>query len=261
MLRIRSSLIVGVAIIILAALHPTPAQADTWDQLTYLTFSAPVEVPGTVLPAGTYTFKLADADDSRNVVRVLSRDGSRVYATFFTIRDERLTPTDKPTVTFEETPAGTPEAIKAWFYPGDQVGHEFVYPKEQAQKIAAATHQPVLASASGNANMPSSTSAASSAPIASIKNAPVSRIDERGVTQPMHTDRSARTAPMKSLQSANSSTASATDATNPAPKSIHTSGSSRKLPRTASPLPLVALLGLTSLSLAIGARVLRQCLA
>jgi len=260
MLRIRSSLIVAVAIIVLAALHPTPAQADTWDQLTYLTFSAPVEVPGTVLPAGTYTFKLADPDASRDVVRVQSRDGATVYATFFTIKDERLTPTDKPVVTFEETPAGTPEAIKAWFYPGDQVGHEFVYPKEQALKIAAATHQPVLASASGNANKPSSTSATSTS-VASIKNAPVSRIDEHGATQPMHTDRSAHTAPMKSLQTASSSTARATDATNPAPKSTHTSGSSKQLPKTASPLPLVALLGLTSLTLAIGARVLRKRLA
>lgn len=260
MSRIRSSLIVAVATIVVAALHPVPAQADTWNQLTYLTFSAPVEIPGTVLPAGTYTFKLADPDDSRDVVRVLSRDGSTVYATFFTIPDKRLTPTDKPTVTFEETPAGTPEAIKAWFYPGDQVGHEFVYPKDQAQKIAAATHQPVLASALGNANMPSSTSG-NSTRIASIKKAPVSRIDEHGETQPMHTDRSARTAPMKSLQTASSSTASATDATNPAPKSTHTSGSSKKLPKTASPLPFVALLGLTSLSLAIGARVLRKGLA
>jgi hypothetical protein len=260
MLRIRSSLIVSVAIIVLAALHPTPAQADTWDQLTYLTFSAPVEVPGTVLPAGTYTFKLADADNSRNVVRVLSRDGSKVYATFFTIPDERLTPTDKPAVTFEETPAGTPEAIKAWFYPGDAVGHEFVYPNDQAQKIAAATHQHVLASASVNTNMPSSTSG-SSPFVASIKNAPVTRIDEHGATQPMHSDRSARTAPMKSLQAASSSTTAPTDATNRAPKSTHTSGSTKELPQTASPLPLVALLGLTSLTLAIGARAFRKRLA
>jgi hypothetical protein len=259
MARIRSSLIVAAAIIVLATLHPVPAQADTWDQLTYFTFSAPVEIPGAVLPAGTYTFKLPEPG-SRDLVRVLSRDGSKVYATFFTIPDERLTPTDKPAVTFEETPAGTPEAIKAWFYPGDPVGHEFVYPKEQAQRIAKATHQPVLASTSENANKPSSTSG-SSASVASITNAPVSRIDEHGETQPMHTDRSARTAPMKSLQATSSSTASATDATNPAPKSTHTSGSSKRLPKTASPLPLVALLSMTSLALAIGARVIRMRLA
>ena len=152
MLRIRSFLLPAVAAAVFAVLPASPARADTWDQLTYFTFSAPVEIPGVALPAGTYMFKLADADASRKVVRVLSKDGSKVYATFFTIPEERLTPTDKPMVTFGETPAGTPEAIKAWFYPGDTLGHEFVYPKDQAERIAAATHQPVLSSASVQSN-------------------------------------------------------------------------------------------------------------
>jgi hypothetical protein len=261
MLRIRSSLIVAVAVIVVAALHPIPAQADTWDQVTYLTFSAPVEIPGTVLPAGTYTFKLADPDASRDVVRVLSRDGSKVYATFFTIPDERLMPTDKPTVTFEETPAGTPEAIKAWFYPGDQIGHEFVYPQDQAQKIAAATHQPVLASPSVQANQ-HPTPAATMKPVEPINSASVSRVNEHGETQPMHSATSARTAPMKSLEAANAPAApAAAKATTGITKRAHANRSAKQLPNTASMLPLFGLISVTSLVLGLGTRALRKRLA
>src|SRR5262249_24959539 len=96
-----------------------------------------VEVPGVAMPAGTYMFKLANADGGRNVIQVLSEDGTKVYSTFFAVPDERLTPTDKPTVTFEETPAGAPEVIKAWFYPGDPIGHEFLYPEDPSRRIDA----------------------------------------------------------------------------------------------------------------------------
>jgi hypothetical protein len=89
-------------------------------------------------------FKHPDFLSDRHIVQVFSKDGMKIYATIMTIPDTRLTPTDKPVVTLEETPAGTPEAIKAWFYPGDTIGDEFVYPKEQALRIAKATHQPVL---------------------------------------------------------------------------------------------------------------------
>jgi len=250
MQRIPSFLMVALAVGLLAVL-PASARADTWDQLTYFTFSAPVEIPGVALPAGTYMFKLTDADGSRNVIRVLSKDGSKVYSTFFAIPDERLTPTDKPVVTFEETPVGTPEAIKAWFYPGDTVGHEFVYPKDQAQRIAAATRQPVLTSASVQANQRPTTS--TSVKLAEpVKNAAVSRVNGYGETQPMHSETSAHAAPMKSLQAANAS------ATPAAAQSTQASRSSKQLPKTASVLPLIGLFGLTSLTLGLGTRAVRR---
>lgn len=257
MQRIPSVLIVAVAVGALAVL-PASARADTWDQLTYFTFSAPVEIPGVALPAGTYMFKLADADGSRNVIRVLSKDGSKVYSTFFAIPDDRLTPTDKPVVTFEETPVGTPEAIKAWFYPGDTVGHEFVYPKDQAQRIAAATRQPVLASASVQENQ-RPTTFTSVKPAEPVKNAAVSRVNEHGETQPMHSETSAHTAAMKSLQAANTSaTAAVAQAATPPGKGAQASPSSKRLPKTASIFPLIGLLGLTSLGLGLGTRAVRK---
>ena len=250
--------IVSLAIGLLAVM-PTSVRASEWDQLVYFTFNAPVEVPGVALPAGTYMFKLADADGNRNVIRVLSKDGLTVYATFFAIPDERMTAPDDPVVTFEETPAGAPEAIKAWFYPGDRVGHEFVYPKDQAQRIAAATRQPVLTSASIQSNQRPTTSSGSVTPVEQMKNASVSRVNERGETQPMHSETSAHAAPMKSLQP---TTASATAASGRAVatsgKSNQTNPSSKQLPRTASALPLIGLCGLTSLALGLAARALRR---
>lgn len=126
--RAHASVFVALVLGIAFALTASPARANQWDQRTYFTFSAPVEVPGVTLPAGTYLFKLADVDVERNVVQVLSEDGTKVYATFFSIPEERVTPSDKPVVTFEEGRAGAPEAISAWFYPDDTTGHAFVYP-------------------------------------------------------------------------------------------------------------------------------------
>src|SRR5713226_6216734 len=53
-----------------------PAIADEWNKETKLEFSAPVEVPGKVLTAGKYVFKLADSESDRNIVQIFSEDAS-----------------------------------------------------------------------------------------------------------------------------------------------------------------------------------------
>jgi hypothetical protein len=128
----------------LAACLAPAAHADEWTKLTYFTFSAPVEMPGIVLPAGTYKFELADPDSSRRVVRVSDKEGAKVHGTFLSISNQMMDPADKPLVMFKEAPAGAPEAVKAWFYPGESTGYEFVYPHDQALKIAKSIHSPVL---------------------------------------------------------------------------------------------------------------------
>lgn len=129
---------------VLAACLAPAAHADEWTKLTYFTFSAPVELPGIVLPAGTYKFELADPDSSRRVVRVSDKEGPKVYGTFLSIPNEMMQPAENPLVMFKEAPASAPEAVKAWFYPGEATGYEFVYPHDQALKIAKAIHAPVL---------------------------------------------------------------------------------------------------------------------
>jgi hypothetical protein len=129
---------------ILAACLAPAAHADEWTKLTYFTFSAPVEMPGIVLPAGSYKFELADPDSTRRVVRISEKEGGKIHGIFLSIPDQKLEPSDKPIVMFREAPAGAPEAVKAWFYPGETTGYEFVYPHDQALKIAKATHASVL---------------------------------------------------------------------------------------------------------------------
>jgi hypothetical protein len=119
------------------------ATADESDQKTSFTFSGPVEIPGQVLQAGTYVFKLADSGADRDIVQVFNKDETHLYGTFLAVADERLRPAGKPIITFEEAPAGSPEAVKAWFYPGDTYGHEFVYPKTRAVGLAKANNTPV----------------------------------------------------------------------------------------------------------------------
>ncbi len=83
------------------------ATADEWDQKTIFTFSGPVEVPGQVLKAGTYVFKLADSSPERSIVQVFSKDETHLYATFVAIPDVRLQPRGNPIITFDEAPAGS----------------------------------------------------------------------------------------------------------------------------------------------------------
>jgi hypothetical protein len=130
---------------------PAPARAETFDKLTWLTFSGRVQIPGTILDAGTYRFALANGMTSRNVIHVLSRDGATVYAMFHTMPASRLNVTDEATVTFRETATGVPPAIKAIFYGGEHSGYEFVYggmlPMERAPIIPqpAVTYMPMTA--------------------------------------------------------------------------------------------------------------------
>jgi hypothetical protein len=121
------------------------AQDPLYRKVTYLTFSGPIAVPGMTLPAGTYRFQLADPDSSRRVVQIASQDGTKNFGIFLSMQNQRLEASDKPVIMFQETPAGAPHAVKAWFYPGERGGYEFVYPRTQAVKIAQANHQAVLA--------------------------------------------------------------------------------------------------------------------
>src|SRR5689334_13947116 len=126
------------------------AKADEWNRKTVITFSGPVEIPGVhlagwgVLPAGTYVFKILDSQSDRHIVQIFSKDENTVYATILAIPNYRLKATDKTVITFRERPAGEPEALRAWFYPGRNFGEEFVYPKAKAIALAKATKTPVL---------------------------------------------------------------------------------------------------------------------
>ena len=136
----RASVLAGALMVgLFAGPSARAVQASEADRLTYVTFSGPVEVPGVGLSAGTYIFKLADPDTGNRLVQVLSKDRKTVYATFFSLPETRPAPAGETIVTLYEggMATGSPEAIKAWFYPGETTGFEFVYPREQAKKAAS----------------------------------------------------------------------------------------------------------------------------
>src|SRR5580698_6739507 len=138
------------SIALIGAAFSPAAKADDWNRKTKITFSGPVEIPGVhlkgwaVLPAGTYVFKIMDSSSERHIVQIFSADEKTIYATILAIPNYRLKTTDKTVMTFRERPAGEPEALRAWFYPGRNWGEEFVYPKAKAIEIAKTTNTPVL---------------------------------------------------------------------------------------------------------------------
>ena len=136
----------GALLACVALTMPAPASGIgfTYDKLAYLTFSAPVQVPGATLIPGTYRFHLTNENTSRNVLQVLSNDGAIVYAMFNTIPDSRTKLTPEADVTFLETPAGVPPAVRSLFYGHEYGGYQFVYPKGGPNMIPEVVPQPEI---------------------------------------------------------------------------------------------------------------------
>jgi hypothetical protein len=120
------------------------AHADEMDQSIKITFSQAIQIPGQVLPAGTYLFKLADPNNL-DVVHIFNSEGTRLYATLETITAERRKPSGHTVVTLAEQPDGRPETLVKWFYPGSASGHELVYSKQEEQQLAQDRQQTVMA--------------------------------------------------------------------------------------------------------------------
>ncbi|HXH86729.1 MAG TPA: hypothetical protein VNI35_07865 [Nitrospira sp.] len=204
-----------LACLILAALAVSPAlQAannDSWNKKTTVSFTRPFEIPGgKVLPAGTYVFKLLDSPYDRDIVQIFNEDQTEVYATILAIPNYHLNPAGETVIRFEERAVGTPEAIKAWFHPNERWGHEFVYPRERAMEIAKVTGEPVP-----EAPLPVTT--AKEIPAVSLERVPVKAAQPSGE----------EVAPSEAFGTAPEQAAA--------------------LPKTASQLPLIGLIGLLSL--------------
>jgi hypothetical protein len=144
-MKIVKTVLVLLTLTLFGAIFGSGVRADDWNKKTVMTFSQPVEIPGQILPAGTYTIKLVDLASERHIVQFLDADGIKVIATVLAINNWRLHPTGETVVKFAERSGDNPEALKAWFYPGDNFGQEFVYPKHRAIELAVAAKEPVPA--------------------------------------------------------------------------------------------------------------------
>jgi hypothetical protein len=220
----------------MGAVFSPAARADAWNRKTVLTFSAPVEIPGVhlkgwgVLPAGTYVFKILDSQSDRHIVQIFNADETQCYATILAIPNYRLRATDKTVVTFRERPAGEPEALRAWFYPGRNWGEEFVYPKARAMELAKTANTPVLYT---TADLPTEVAESIKTTdhplVAQLKQAPVKAIQPTGETVEV----AAVVTPPPAVELK--------------PDAAPTTAAAEVLPTTASWLPLIALFGLLAL--------------
>src|SRR5216684_5308545 len=136
----RTYIIVGL-IIAFAAFFEIAAHADESDLATTITFSQPVQIPGQVLPAGTYWFLLANISEQQDVVQIYNSDRSKLYATLETATIESQEATGHTVVKLAEQESSKPDALVAWFYPGETTGHEFLYSKDQEKQLSQDSQQ------------------------------------------------------------------------------------------------------------------------
>jgi len=215
-MKLLKGLGILLCLAVLCVLVVSTARADDWNRKTVITFSGPIEVPGVGqhnLPAGTYVFKILDSQSDRHIVQIFNQDETHVFTTILAIPNYRLKTTDKTVITFRERPAGQPEALRAWFYPGHEWGEEFVYAKSRAIELAKETNETVLAT-------PVELAAAA---IETLKTAPVEAVAPTG--EPVELAQVVEPPPVAAAEPV-------------------TVAAAEPLPTTASPLPLIGLIGL-----------------
>jgi len=151
-MKINKRYIAVGMIIAFTLLFELAAHADESNRATTITFSQPIQIPGQILPAGTYSFKLLDSNSDPNVVQIFNSDQTHLYATLQTVATERQDPTGDTAITLAEQGGGRPDALLKWFYPGRDTGHEFVYSGQQEKQLAQDTQQTIVANQPTNAN-------------------------------------------------------------------------------------------------------------
>lgn len=260
------------------------AQNTVANERTFMTFSNTVEMPGVTLPAGTYVFRLADTP-TRNVVQVLSQDEKDILGQWTFVQAQRPKATEDTVVMFREQPEGNMAAVQYWYYPGETIGKEFIYPKDQAQKIANRTGASVLSDEgriastasstdgkgnvtnwekdnnSNNSNNSASAAAAPSAPAGSLtENRPVqTQADNSQDSAALNANANRQSSAVNNsaVGTSGAGDAQATDSNRPASRANQpqsTQARASELPRTASPAPMVGLIGLLALAAAVSTR-------
>ncbi len=215
------SILPGLALLGATFVAPL-VMADEFEKKTVVHVIEPVQLPTMVLEPGQYVFRLMDNPD-RHIVLIYDAEGTHLVTKVLAVPNLRLRPTSKTVFQFWETPAGQPKALRAWFYPGDNFGQEFVYPKTKSIEIAQIVHAPVLAVVVEKE--------------VEIEKAPIVRVDEKGTEMPVVVEKEEVVVARNDPPPAPVVTAAAEPQAAPA-----------ELPHTASPYPLMALFGLLSLA-------------
>lgn len=277
------SLLVASSAAVLMTTGAASAQGIVPDRSTIVTISAPVSLPGVVLPAGQYLFRLADTQASRNVVQIFDKDRTKIFATLIAVSAERNEPSGEAVITFREAPANQPPALRYWYYAGEKSGQEFAYPKSQAIEIARASGESVMAmdttatdsdamQAADMSRIDAKSADAADAAAPAEQAAPATPAAEpqapaAPVETPAATPREPATqeAAAPPAQTPSEPQPTGTSGRDVMPAPAGTSGSApaaaaadAELPKTASSMPLVAVLGFLALGAGFAVRQYRR---
>jgi hypothetical protein len=229
MKSITQALRVSCIAAVLVAAMAAYSWADGWNKKTVMTINNPMQIPGAVLQPGTYVFKLADSSSNRHIVQVFNKDETHLIATVLAIPNYRMKPTGDSEFGFWEAPANTPPPLRSWFYPGDNFGQEFAYPKTEAVAIAAETQAEV----------------------------PTVNEEQTQVTPPEPAPAEPQVAELQAPPEPPAAPPEPATVEQPAQVEPAPAPAPAELPRTASALPFVGLIGFGSLGLAFALRMVR----
>jgi LPXTG-motif cell wall-anchored protein len=230
--RTRLAIICGVALA--ASVVATPARADEWNKKTVLTVNETTQLTDTVLAPGQYVLRLLDSQSDRHIVQIFNGDETHIINTVLAIPAERLQPTGKTEFSFWETPPGTARALRTWYYPGDNFGQEFPYPKhlQQVAMLMPPALAPVAAAVETNA---------APAPVETAAQSEVVQTPEPAPEQPVEVAQNTVPAPAPAE-----------------PQAQPTPEQPAELPKTGSPYPAIGISGALLLGLAGLLRLRRQ---
>jgi len=252
----------ALALLGMTVLNPA-LKADEYDRKTVISISQPLEVPGVVLPPGTYVMKLFNSSSNRHIVQFMNERQNQQMALTFAVAAERIRPAEKTLLTMYEGSQGSPQALRTWYYPGDTVGQEFLYPHRQAVRISERTNVKVpeiesteKASAKDTIVKDTIVAAAPAEPVQTEsrdESVLIARAEPAPEPIPAPEPQAA-----PEPQPVTVAQAERTEPAAPAPQTESVSTSSDSLPKTSGNGPLAALIGGLSFVLAFGMRKLKR---
>jgi len=224
LIRSRTALAMVCGAVLAGAFVTGSARADEWNKKTVLTVNEPIQIRDTYLEPGQYVLKLYNSPSERHVVQIFNRDESRIINTVFAVPKQRYEVSGHTEFTFWETPAGKAKALRSWFYPGDQIGQEFPYPKHLRDVAMLETSRTTQTTTTEQAAAP---------PQPTVT-------EESRESQSVQTAENTPPPPVEQPPAPPAETPAAA----PPPPSEGEANRAAELPKTASPYPLIGFSGL-----------------
>jgi hypothetical protein len=154
----KAILLLLLATFLFAVILPRVAAADDWDKKTIVTFNQDVAIPGQVLPAGTYVFKLLRSGSDRFVVQIWTAHEEQLLASLITAGDSYPNPSGDAyfVLDMSGTDEGYPPAVASWFFAGDNEGRDFIYSGYSTSRLVSDENTSLVVTGAANSSATSS---------------------------------------------------------------------------------------------------------